>query len=147
MTGAKMNCYTINDLSQWARLVFRLKDQLPVTMSWRPKADRSLDQNALAWKWAQEISVQRGDMEPFEVHGFNKLHFGVPIRRENDDFRERYDAIIRPLPYEQKLACMVPPIDLPVTRDMGVRQMTRFLDATRDHWTREGVVLTMPEEA
>lgn len=120
----------------------------PFTVTVKRGKPRSLDQNALAWKWAGEIAAARGDVTPNEAHGFNKLHFGVPIRRETDyDFAEKYDRIIKPLPYEAKLALMQPPIDLPVTRDFKVPEMTRFMDAVRAHWSGEGVRLTDPEAA
>lgn len=107
---------------------------------------RSLSQNALAWKWATEISQQSGDRTPQEVHSYNKLHHGIAIRKEDDDFRAVYDRVIRPLPYEDKLDLMGPPIDFPVTRDMKVGQMTRFMDAVRADWEGRGFALTQPEE-
>lgn len=109
---------------------------------------RTLNQNALAWKWAGEIAAHFGDRTANEVHAHNKLHHGVPIRRECDaDFAEVYDAKIKPLPYETKLAIMAPPIDLPVTRGMKVKEMQRFLDAVALEWTGQGVTLTIPEDA
>ncbi|MDX5416056.1 MAG: hypothetical protein LPK88_07020, partial [Alphaproteobacteria bacterium] len=127
-------------------LVERMGPQLPMTFSWRQGADRSLDQNDLCWKWNAEVSQQMGDRTQEEVHAFNKLHFGVPIRREDAEFREVYDRVLKTLAYEDKLECMAAPLDLPVTRDMTVKQMTRFLDAVYDHWTKEGVALTVPPE-
>lgn len=120
--------------------------QPPFTVTIKRGKPRSIDQNALAWKWAGEIAAHFGDRTANEVHGFNKLHFGVPIRREtDDDFARKYDAIIKPLTYEDKLALMQPPIDLPATRDFKIAEMTRFMDAVRLHWAREGVILTDPE--
>ena len=120
----------------------------PFTVTIKAGRDRSLSQNALAWKWAGQIAAHYGDRTPNEVHAHNKLHHGVPIRRETDpDFAEVYDARIKPLTYEAKLALMAPPIDLPVTRDMQVREMTRFMEAVREAWTARGVVLTDPEAA
>jgi hypothetical protein len=72
---------------------------------------------------------------------------GVPIlRAENELFCERYDAIVRPLPYEQKLAIMMEPLDLPVTRLMTTEQKTRYLDHIHKHFTDLGLELTNPEE-
>jgi len=118
----------------------------PFTVAIKAGRDRSLSQNALAWKWAGEIAAHYGDRTANEVHAHNKLHHGVPIRRETDPaFAEVYDARIKPLTYEAKLALMAPPIDLPVTRDMRVREMVRFMDAVREAWSARGVVLTDPE--
>lgn len=119
---------------------------LPMTVTLAQGRRRGLSQNALAWKWAGEIAAHYGDRTANEVHAHNKLHHGIPIRRETDpEFAEVYDARIKPLPYEAKLALMAPPIDLPVTRDMRVREMTRFLDAVRLEWQSRGVALTIPE--
>jgi hypothetical protein len=119
---------------------------LPMTVTLAQGRGRGLSQNALAWKWAGEIAAHYGDRTANEVHAHNKLHHGIPIRRETDpEFAEVYDARIKPLPYEAKLALMASPIDLPVTRDMRVREMTRFLDAVRLEWQSRGVALTIPE--
>lgn len=119
----------------------------PFTVTIKAGRDRSLSQNALAWKWAGEIAAHFGDRTPNEVHAQNKLHHGVPIRRETDpDFCAVYDERIKPLTYEAKLALMAPPIDLPVTRDMKVKEMTRFMDAVRAEWEGRGVILTDPED-
>lgn len=118
----------------------------PFSVTIRLGKGRSLSQNALAWKWAGEIAAHFGDRTANEVHAYNKLHHGVPIRRETDEeFRAVYDERIKPLPYEAKLALMAPPIDLPVTRDMKVKEMTLFMDAVRLEWEQRGVVLTDPE--
>lgn len=118
----------------------------PFTVTIKVGRNRSIDQNALAWKWAGEIAAHFGDRTANEVHAENKLRFGVPIKRETDaDFRRIYDARLKHYTYEQKLEFMAPPIDLPVTRDFKVKEMTRFLDDVRAYWTREGVYLTIPE--
>jgi len=120
----------------------------PFTVTIKAGRDRSLSQNALAWKWAGEIAAHFGDRTANEVHAMNKLLHGVPIRRETDPaFAEVYDERIKPLPYEAKLAIMAPPIDLPVTRDMRVKEMTRFMDAVRLYWQAQGVTLTDPDAA
>lgn len=109
---------------------------------------RTLDQNALMWKWATEVSSFLGDVTTTEVHAYNKLHFGVPILRETDeDFREVYDRTIKPLPYEVKMEIMGPPIDLPVTRRMTKKAHARYLDDVFAVWTGRGATLTMPEES
>ena len=86
------------------RMLIRfLEDQpLPVTVSLTKGGKRSLRQNKLQRLWINEIAEQLSDQSPEEVRGYCKLTIGVPIlRAENDTFRERYDAIVRPLPYEQ----------------------------------------------
>lgn len=109
---------------------------------------RTVDQNSLQHKWHQEAAQQLREETAEGYRAYCKLHFGVPIlRAEEPDFRAQYDEIIRPLPYEQKLALMKAPIDFPVTRLMSVKQKTAFLDEVCRHYMGLGVVLTMPETA
>lgn len=119
---------------------------LPLTVSLSKGGKRSLKQNKLQRLWLNEISEQLGDQTPEEVRGYCKLTLGVPIlRAENDAFRERYDAIVRPLPYEQKLALMMEPLDFPISRIMTAKQATAYLDGVHRHFSERGVVLTDPE--
>lgn len=108
---------------------------------------RTLEQNALVWKWMGEAAAHFGDRTANELHAYCKLHFGVPILREGDDFREAYDTVLKPLSYENKLKAMAPPLDFPITRLMSVEQLSRFLDDVYQHLTEQGVNLTIPENA
>ncbi len=118
---------------------------LPLTVSVGKGGKRSLAQNKLQRLWINEISQQLGDMTPEEVRGYCKLTLGVPIlRAENDDFREKYDADIRPLPYELKLKLMMEPFDFAVTRLMNKKQKTAYLDGVHRHFSEKGIVLTDP---
>ena len=120
--------------------------KLPFTVEITKGKRRSTDQNRLQRMWLNEIAEQMGDRTPEEVRGYCKLVLGVPIlRAENEGFCERYDAVVKPLPYEQKLAIMMEPLDLPVTRLMTTDQHTRYLDAIWKHWSDQGVILTDPE--
>lgn len=118
---------------------------LPLTVTLSKGGKRSLRQNKLQRLWLNEIADQLGDQSPEEVRGYCKLTIGVPIlRAENEAFRERYDAIVRPLPYEQKLALMMEPLDFPITRLMTTRQATAYLDGVHRHFSEKGIVLTDP---
>jgi hypothetical protein len=118
---------------------------LPLTVSLSKGGRRTLKQNKLQRLWLNEISEQLGDQTPEEVRGYCKLTIGVPIlRAEHDGFRERYDAIVRPLPYEQKIALMMEPLDFPVTRLLTTAQHTRYLDGVHRHFSSRGIVLTDP---
>ncbi len=116
---------------------------LPFTVEWVQGRDRSGEQNRLQFLWAREAAEQRGDRTPEEQRNEWKLRYGVPIMREDSpDFRETYDALIKPLNYERKLKAM----DLiSVTSLMKVRQMVRFLDAIEKECAEEGVKLTDPD--
>lgn len=115
----------------------------PFTVEWQQGRDRSLDQNRLQFLWAREASDQRGDMTTEEVRCEWKLHHGVPIlREESGEFREVYDAAIKPLPYHQKLLAMR---FIPVTSEMKVPQMIRYLDAIERECAEQGIRLTDPD--
>ena len=109
---------------------------------------RSVEQNRLQRLWMNEISEQLGDRTPEEARAYCKLTLGVPIlRAENELFAAKYDQHVKPLPYEQKLAIMAEPLDLPVTRLMKTEQKTRYLNAIVQHFAEQGVRLTQPEDA
>ncbi len=107
---------------------------------------RTVKQNKLQRKWILEIAEQLGDRTPEEVRGEVKLRFGVPIlRAENEIFCEKYDRLIKHLPYETKIEFMMLPIDFPVTRLMKTSQKTRYLDSIFKFFTEQGLELTQPE--
>lgn len=108
---------------------------------------RTGNQNNLAFDWYAQAARHYGDRTATDVRAYCKLHHGVPIRREIDeDFREKYDRIIRPHSYEDKLEMMVDPIDFPVTRDFKVPEMTRYMDAVYADLSGQGIRLTLPED-
>ncbi len=129
-------------------LRFLKERKLPFTADIVTGRRRSVEQNRLQRLLINEIAEQLGDRTPEEVRGYCKLTMGVPIlRAENEEFRAQYDKIVRPLPYSLKLALMMEPLDLPVTRIMNTEQKTRYLDAIYRHFGEQGVVLTVPEAA
>lgn len=119
--------------------------KLPITVSWRQGASRREAQNRLAQRWFTDISRQRGDMTHEDVRADCKVSFGVPImREENDAFRAGWDETFGALGYEAQRKA-VAALDVPVTRLMTVKQMTRFMDAVSVFWRTRGVYLTDPE--
>ncbi len=126
-------------------LRFVENEKLPFSVSLTKGGKRTINQNKLQRLWLTEISEQLGDQTPEEVRGYCKLTIGVPIlREENEAFRERYDAIVKPLPYEQKLAIMMEPLDMPLTRLMTTKQHSAYLDGVHRHFSEKGIVLTDP---
>ena len=121
--------------------------RLPFTIDIVKGRRRSVEQNRLQRLLLSEITEQLGDRMAEDIRGECKLTFGVPIlRAENTWFREKYDDIVRPLPYPQKLALMMEPLDMPVTRLMTTEQKTRYLDAIYRHFSGLGLVLTVPDQ-
>lgn len=111
------------------------------------KADRSLAQNRLQFEFMKQIAKQKPDYTAERWRAYCKLHIGVPILRiENEKFLHTYDRIIRPLDYEQKLELMSPPIDMPITSLMNVKQFTLYLDTIQREFAEQGVVLMAGED-
>jgi hypothetical protein len=130
-----------SDIPMFASLLGTLK--LPVTVSWIVGRDRTAEQNRLMWLWAQEAADQRGDMTRTEVQQEWKLRHGVPIlRAEDPEFRQTYDAAVKALPYDRKLALMA---YMPITSEFKVPQMVAFLDAVDRECAQQGIRLTQPD--
>jgi len=116
---------------------------LPFTVEWSAGRDRSLEQNRLQFQWAREAADQRGDVTPDEVRRDWKLRHGVPILREaSASFRETYDRVLRPLPFEDKLRAMSL---VEVSSLMTVRQMVQYLDTVQRECAEQGIRLTDPD--
>jgi hypothetical protein len=119
--------------------------KLPVTVTITAGAKRTDAQNRLIQRWNQEITDQRGDTTFEEVRAENKLRFGVPIlRRDDEAFRVTYDATFRPLPYEAKLALFVQ-LDPAITRKMTTKQLSEYSDTLQREYLGQGFRLTDPE--
>lgn len=119
----------------------------PFTMTITDGKPRSTAQNRLLHKWMGEIAEQKGDLSADEARAYCKLTIGVPIlRQQNAAFKERYDEILKPLSYEQKLAIMSEPLNLPVTSLMSTKQLTEYLEAIIRHFGEQGIILTMPDD-
>ena len=130
-----------DELDLWCRYLAARK--LPITVSSVDGRDRTHSQNALMWLWASEAAYQRGDMTPDEVQREWKLRHGVPILREDSaEFRSLYDKALKPLPYPLKLEAMR---FIPVTSEMKVKQMVRFMDTIERECGEQGIRLTAPD--
>jgi hypothetical protein len=106
---------------------------------------RRIAQNRMAFEIYKQVAQRLDGHTVEDVRAVTKLHCGIPIMREDDDFREKYDRIVRPLPYETKLQLMVDPFDFSVTRLMTVKQMSRFVTDALAYWDRAGVSVMLPE--
>jgi hypothetical protein len=115
----------------------------PFTIEWSQGRDRSLDQNRLQFLWAREASEQRGDMTADEVRCEWKLEHGIPILCEDsEEYREFCRLTLKRLSHEQRLKAMK---YTPVTSEMKVRQMVRYLDAIERECAERGITLTNPD--
>ncbi len=113
-----------------------------VIFTWRHGKARTNDQNRLQRLWLSEAEKQ-GDQTAEEYRGYCKLHFGIPLmRQQSEEFREKYDRIIRPLDYAQKLELMMEPFDFPVTRLMDTVHKSKYLDQMYQFFVGQGFALT-----
>jgi hypothetical protein len=128
-----------------ALLALLRERKLPFTIEVTDGRNRSVEANNLAQKWFSEISEQTGE-DREDVRARCKLEIGVPIMREaSEKFKETYDRLVRPLPYQDKLE-LIRDTDMPVTRLMGVKDMTRFMDLVFRRHSEFGVILTVPPD-
>lgn len=135
------------DLDRALMYLNAFNDKLPITIEVFDGKKRTKAQNRLQHMWYAEIASHTGE-DVHEVRARCKLQMGVPIlRAENEDFLEKYDRLVKPLPFEVKLELMVEPIAFPVTSLMSVNQKIRFLDAVQRHHLQEGIALTDPDQA
>ncbi len=103
--------------------------------------DRSLDQNAHTHVWYGQIARELREDDELGWKCFCKLHFGVPIMRLDEEFRECYDGSIKLLAYEQKLVAMR---HWPVTSLMTKEQLSKYAEAVQAHFRTLGVLLEFP---
>ena len=101
---------------------------------------RTTDQNGMLYELYREIAQQKGDETEVEIKRYVKLHLGVPILRAADEqFREDYDLVIKPLDYERKLIAM----DWwPVTSKMNKEQFGKLIDQTIIHFQQQGIEIS-----
>lgn len=105
---------------------------------------RTLDQNSISHAWYQQLAKELPEDDALGWKSFCKLHFGVPILRTDDDeFRAAYDAVIKPMPYEQKLMAMR---IMPVTSIMNRAQLSKYLVDMQANFISRGVQLLFPEK-
>lgn len=118
--------------------------ELPCTAEFTKGLKKSHDQEKLARKWFKELEAQ-GDQEAEQYRGYCKLHFGVVLAKQHSEvWAEKYDRIIKPMPYEQKLEMMMEPFDFPVTRILSTALERKYLDNVYLFYTSKGFVLTDP---
>ena len=134
--------HTRADLESWTAYLLRLDNKLPITVSWKAGADRSLDQNKLMWKWNTEIAKHLGDRTPQEVHDTEKVETGIPIMRADDmEFDAAYREGLARLPYHIRFELIR---KMSVTSAFTVKQMSQYLDTMERKWRQRGVKLTDP---
>ena len=93
--------------------------------------NRTLDQNALSFQLYTDLHKAKSDVFPSvdDARAYCKLHFGIGIRRQEDDYNSVYATMIKDrFSYEEKLKLMVDPVDFPVTRGMSRAQFSQYVE-------------------
>lgn len=137
---------SIKSFSELQQTITFLNNQskFPLQVTIKPgKEPRRAKQNRLAFQWYKDAAEQ-GDQTMEQYRCECKLRLGVPIMREDDDFRVKYDQVIKELPYVTKLALMGDPFNFPITSLMTVTQFTQYLDSVWNHFCNQGFQLTDP---
>lgn len=150
MTAKKIIQIIRNDEERLRYMSHLAQRDLPCTVTevdgvQKPK---TTPQNSTNHLWLTEAAQQNKQHSYEEYRGICKLHCGVPIlRRDSEEYKEKYDRIIKPMQYWDKVEAMMVPLDFPVTRAMSKDQMQEYLDAAYNLLSQEyGVVLTMPKD-
>ena len=100
---------------------------------------RNGEQNALSHVFYEQIARETGEGTPLDIKSECKLRYGIPIlRAENEDFRVKYDRLIKHLPYETKLELME---WFPVTSLMTVGQLARYIGDMQHEYGKRGIIL------
>lgn len=101
---------------------------------------RTLDQNAQAHVWYQQIFDADKQESLLGWEWYCKLHHGVPIlRADSEAYRAFYNrAILNTFTYEEKLEAME---FTPVTRMMDKDQFQRYFAALQSDFEKRGIYL------
>lgn len=109
--------------------------------------DRTKAQNRLVHKWFGEIASQMVGQTAEEVKAECNLTYGRPILGvEDDEWNAAFGYIFDALSYPAKLKA-IRVLDIPFTRRMTVKQLTKYMDQMYRDYTEQGVRLTTPEGA
>jgi hypothetical protein len=131
---------TADDLDLWFTYLSGRK--LPMTVSATEGLDRSAEQNRLMWKWATDVGQQTGE-DSDEVQARWKLDHGLAVLCEDSqDYRTFCRMTLRPLTRQERLRAME---YTPVTSQMNVKQMVRFMDRIERECAEGGLVITKPD--
>lgn len=135
----------IEDERDRTRLINFIKHQkAPFVVKITDGRPRSIEQNRLQWMWANEVAMQRGDLDSHAVQAEWKLRFGVPILLVDDpDFAAVWAGVEKKFSYEEQLQLMHV---FPVTRLMTSKQLANYLDQIERHCEEQGWEITDPEE-
>lgn len=115
-----------------------------VTFSWRVGRNMSDDQRKMTFELYTRIGKALYGGDTHHARAECKLTLGVFImRRDNVEYREKYDKVIMPLDYDTKLSLMIEPLEFPVTSCMGIKQCREYIDQVIKKYTELGCDFSM----
>ena len=144
-TGQRYHLNSIEQLSNFNSEIKQRLDQGKRTTVQFLDNSRSNDQNAMLWAIIREIvAADRGDTEE-DIHRYIKLHFCIPILRSaHDDFRGRYDRLIKDnFDYSEKLEMMD---FIPASSLLSIAQFTQVIDQVIQHYMEQGYTINDPHD-
>lgn len=137
---------TIENTRQLLAFMAELGNQVfPFTITVSKDKRRTTAMNRTIHLWFKEIAQQCGDQSEADVKADCNLTYGVPIKRRDDEewaaaFGYLFDALNKP----SKIKALRI-LDVPVTRDMTVKQLSEYMDQMSRDYREAGVFLTDPE--
>jgi len=142
------NSWKVTDLQSLTGFIARAtkvaEENEQVNFSWTVGKDRSGEQNKMTFELYTRIGQQLYGGDTAHARAECKLTLGVFImRRDNVEYREKYDKVIMPLDYDTKLSLMIEPLEFPVTSCMGIKQCREFIDQVIKVYTEKGCDFSM----
>ena len=141
--------FEVEQEGDFARLIHHLGNMdhpftAVVSPGLKPKK-RTDAMNRTIHKWFGEIASHRGDVTKLEVKAECNLTYGVPIkRRDSNEWGAVFGYLFDSLNYPAKVKALRL-LDIPVTRDMTVKQLIEYMDQMQRDYRGQGVVLTDPD--
>lgn len=145
-----MSRFRINSQESLSVAIRKLSEEFKahkyLVVNYRIGKDRTLDQNNLWFEMYKRIASMTAIGTEEDARKHCKLHLGVPIMRAADEgFRDGWDKLMKPLPYETKLelmgACSLYGADgFPVTRLFDRKGGIAYTEAIVAEFAPRGVV-------
>lgn len=108
---------------------------------------RSLQQNALYWKWNTVIAQEQGETKD-DIHLFHKEKFAIHIFvRDDESFRRMMQAIntLNNFEYHLYREALGKIVELTQTTAFSVAQFTEYLNEIDRFWMIKGLYLPVPQ--
>lgn len=129
------------DLVKW--IGFLTDQSLPMTVTQKKGAGRSLNQNSLIHGWYGEIAKQ-SHQSASEVKGQCHHKYGLPIKLRDEVWAWVWEQTGANLGYERQCTLLASG-RLTVSSSMTTKELKEYLDAMHRDYLAEGYTLTDPE--